>query len=93
MINIEESTDKTKEGEKDRYFSSPSSIIIQRQHLPNKSMIGNRRSYLNELLRSKPTQNRSKIRDTIKRNPVKKSKFDKLLNSVQPLIEVISYIH
>ena len=83
--------EKSKEEEKDGYFSSPSSIVIQRQHLPNGSIVGNRRSYLSTLLKSKPTKNSAKARDNIKRKSSKKSKFDMLLDTVQPLIEVIYY--
>ena len=88
LVNEEANILETKEEEKDRYFSSPSSIVIQRQHLPNASVIGDRRSYLNALLKTKPSRS-AKQKNNVKSHHAKKSKFDKLLNTVNPLMEVM----
>ena len=79
------------EEEKDKYFSSPSSIVIQRQRYPKESTVVNgHRSYLNALLKTtKPTLSSShKKKETKNVHATKKSKFDMLLHTVQPLLEV-----
>ena len=84
------------EEEKDKYFSSPSSIVIQRQRYPKETTISNgRRSYLNALLKTtKPTLTSShKHKETKNVQPSKKSKFDMLLHTVQPLLEVRSFVY
>ena len=76
------------EEEKERFLSSPSSIVIQRQQIPTDSVIGGRRAFLNALLKPK-SPHVVKEKSSVKRRNPKKSKFDMLLTTVQPLLEVI----
>ena len=78
----------TGEEEKERFLSSPSSIVIQRQQIPTDSVIGGRRAFLNALLKPKSPHVVNEKSSVKSRHP-KKSKFDMLLTTVQPLIEVV----